>query len=83
MNGYDDTSFVTGMTDTDLLNIGVNKSTHRNAIVKAIRLLPDFEIEPCVPVRILLYRYIYIAPLAVHTNQKRFQCERPRLKRKL
>jgi|SRR6218665_3246005 len=27
---------------------------------------------------IVLYLYIYIAPLAVHTNQKRFQCERPR-----
>jgi len=25
-----------------------------------------------------IYIYIYIAPLAVHTNQKCFQCERPR-----
>jgi len=25
--------------------------------------------------------YIYIALLSVHTNQKRFQCERPREKR--
>jgi len=25
-----------------------------------------------------LYLYIYIALLEVHTNQKRFQCERPR-----
>jgi len=30
--------------------------------------------------RIVLYLYIYIALLAVHTNQKRFQCERPREK---
>jgi len=30
---------------------------------------------------IVLYLYIYIALLAVHTNQKRFQCERPREKR--
>jgi len=30
---------------------------------------------------IVLYPYIYIALLAVHTNQKRFQCERPREKR--
>src|SRR6218665_1128372 len=29
---------------------------------------------------IVLYLYIYIALLAVHTNQKRFQCERPREK---
>jgi len=28
-----------------------------------------------------LYLYIYIVPLVVHTNQKRFQCERPREKR--
>jgi len=30
---------------------------------------------------IVLYPYIYIALLAVHTNQKRFQCEKPREKR--
>src|SRR6218665_3161018 len=30
---------------------------------------------------IVLYLYIYIALLAVHTNQKRFQCERLREKR--
>src|SRR6218665_134073 len=30
---------------------------------------------------IVLYLYIYRALLAVHTNQKRFQCERPREKR--
>src|SRR6218665_1822616 len=30
---------------------------------------------------LVLYVYIYIAPLSVHTNQKRFQCERPRKKR--
>ena len=30
---------------------------------------------------IVLYLYIYIALLAVHTNQKRVQCERPREKR--
>src|SRR6218665_2487468 len=30
---------------------------------------------------IVLYLKIYIALLAVHTNQKRFQCERPREKK--
>ena len=29
---------------------------------------------------IVLYLYIYIALLEVHTNQKRFQCKRPREK---
>ena len=28
-----------------------------------------------------LHLYIYIALLSVHTNQKRFQCKRPREKR--
>ena len=32
---------------------------------------------------IVLYLYIYIALFAVHTNQKRFQCERPGEKRAL
>src|SRR6218665_1979115 len=30
---------------------------------------------------IVLFLYIYIALLTAHTNQKRFQCERPREKR--
>ena len=38
-------------------------------------------IEGAFIVSIVLYLYIYIALLAVHTNQKRFQCERPREKR--
>jgi len=32
-------------------------------------------------IHIVLYLFIDIAPLAVHTNKKRFQCERPREKR--
>jgi len=32
---------------------------------------------------IVLYLYIYIAPLEVHTNQKCFQCKRPREKREV
>src|SRR6218665_2703418 len=38
----------------------------------------------CCPVAvscIVLYLYFYIALLALHTNQKRFQCKRPREKR--
>src|SRR6218665_648933 len=35
----------------------------------------------CILYCIVLYLCIYIALLAVHTNQKRFQCERPREKR--
>src|ERR1043165_5899834 len=32
---------------------------------------------------IVLYLSIYIAPLAVHTNQRRSQCERPREKKEV
>src|SRR6218665_1639720 len=35
----------------------------------------------CLLYCIVLYIYIYIALLAVHTNQKCLQCERPREKR--
>ena len=40
-----------------------------------------FELKSKIVYCIVLYLYIYIALLAVHTNQKRFQCERPREKR--
>lgn len=49
MNGYDDTSFLSGVTDGELREIGVKTTGHRNALMQAIRLLPDFEIEPYVP----------------------------------
>lgn len=29
---------------------------------------------------IVLYLYIYIAPLTAHTNQRRFQCQKPRIR---
>jgi len=38
-------------------------------------------IPPVSPLPIVLYLYIYIVLLVVHTNQKCFQCKRPREKR--
>lgn len=38
------------MADSDLKEIGINMKGHRNAICAAIQLLPEPEIEPCVPV---------------------------------
>jgi len=38
-------------------------------------------LESIFKLKIVLYLYIYIALLAVHTNEKHFQCERPREKR--
>src|SRR6218665_765045 len=41
----------------------------------------DYDGKRVYCICIVLYLYIYIALLAVHTNQKRFQCERAREKR--
>src|SRR6218665_15670 len=52
-------------------------------------LVSQYALDNCMPLSskssltlycIALYLYIYIALLAVQTNQKRFQCERPREK---
>lgn len=50
MNGYDDIGFLAGITEGELREIGVKATGHRNALMQAIRLLPDFDIEPNVPV---------------------------------
>jgi len=49
----------------------------REIVALHIALIAFSSIVNCI----VLYLYIYIALLAVHTNQKRFQCERPREKR--
>jgi len=43
----------------------------------SLNWIHEFSVLYCI----VLYLYIYIALLTVHTNQKRFQCERPREKR--
>jgi chitin synthase len=49
MNGYDDTSYLFGMTDSELRDVGITSKAHRSAIHEAIKFLPEPEIEPCVP----------------------------------
>jgi chitin synthase len=49
MNGYDDTSFLFGMTDSELQDIGITSKAHRSAIHEAIKFFPEPEIEPGVP----------------------------------
>jgi len=46
-----------------------------------LSMLQFWKFCPSICLCIVLYLYVYIALLAVHTNQKRFQCERPREKR--
>ena len=48
--GYDDTTFLSGLTDADVAAVGIKSKAHISALMSAIRLLPEHEIEPCVPV---------------------------------
>lgn len=50
--GYDDTSFLVGLTDQDLQELGVKVKAHRQALLSEIMTLADPEIEPFVPVSI-------------------------------
>ncbi len=50
MNGYEDTSFIAGMSEEELVSIGVTKRTHLSALMTAISLLPELEATPNVPV---------------------------------
>ena len=49
-HGYDDTSFIAGMTDHELEVLGVHSKAHRNALTDAIKQLPATDIDPAVPV---------------------------------
>ena len=49
-HGYDDTSFIAGMTEIDLKRIGIKKRTQRNLLENRIKDLPDFLFEAAVPV---------------------------------
>ena len=48
--GYEDTSFIAGMNEDDLKKIGVKSMTHRQKLLAEIKDLPDYEVEPSVPV---------------------------------
>lgn len=48
-NGYDNISFIAGMTDRDLKAIGIDKRGHRKKLVYAIEKLPQLDIAQEVP----------------------------------
>ena len=48
--GYDDTTFLTGMKEQDLVDIGIENRGHRKKILAEIESLPPEEIDPNVPV---------------------------------
>ena len=59
-------------------NISAIISTNLTIIVVTTVIIKYIIINYIIIHYIVLYLYIYIALFAVHTNQKRFQCERPR-----
>ena len=48
--GYDDTSFVIGMKEQDLLDIGISNRGHRKKLLANIEQLPPEEMDHHVPV---------------------------------
>ncbi|KAK2159845.1 hypothetical protein LSH36_145g07014 [Paralvinella palmiformis] len=48
-NGYDDTSFISGITEDDVAAIGISSRTHISALMSAIRQLPEIELVPSIP----------------------------------
>ncbi|CAB4012509.1 Chitin synthase 6, partial [Paramuricea clavata] len=48
-HGYDDTSFICGMTDQDLIDIGIDTRGHRKELLREIEQLPMVELDNNVP----------------------------------
>ncbi|KAL3887259.1 hypothetical protein ACJMK2_027203 [Sinanodonta woodiana] len=51
-NGFDTTMFISGMTEKELINIGVKRKGHLKFLLEHIRNLPIFDIEASVPKRV-------------------------------
>ena len=49
-NGYEDTSFIAGMCEGEMVSIGVTQKAHVTAMMTAIADLPEWEPMPGVPV---------------------------------
>lgn len=57
--GYDDTTFLMGIKEPDLIEIGIENRGHRKKILSEINRLPPEEIDQDVPVSILVHVYIF------------------------
>lgn len=53
--GYDDTTFLMGMKEPDLVEIGIENRGHRKKILAEIDRLPPEDIDQDVPVSIMYY----------------------------
>ena len=52
-HGYQDTTFIAGMDSEDLQRVGVKSKPHRQKLLAEIRELPDYDVDPAVPVSAL------------------------------
>lgn len=58
--GYDDTTFLMGMKEPDLIEIGIENRGHRKKILSEINRLPPEEIDQDVPVSITPIKWLQV-----------------------
>ncbi|XP_078667035.1 uncharacterized protein LOC144908937 isoform X2 [Branchiostoma floridae x Branchiostoma belcheri] len=49
LHGYENTSFISGMTNKDLQAIGIKNKFHQDILMKEIKKLPEYELDDTVP----------------------------------
>ena len=54
-HGYDDTTFLPGMAEQDLMDIGISNRGHRQKLLRDIKKLPDEEMAHEVPVSLFFF----------------------------
>ena len=54
-HGYDDTTFLMGLKEQELVEIGIDNRGHRKKILAEIDRLPPEEIDQDVPVSLIFY----------------------------
>ena len=57
--GYDDTTFLMGMKEQDLVDIGIKNRGHRKKIIAEIERLPPEDIDQDVPVNNVKANYFH------------------------
>ena len=65
-HGYDDTTFLLGLKEQELIDMGIDNRGHRKKILVEVDRLPPEEIEQDVPVSVysVLETYKYISVIA-------------------
>ena len=71
-HGYDDTTFLIGMKEQDLLDIGVSNRGHRRKLLREIERLPPEEMDCNVPVSLSISNKCAIFPSHIRSRQPIF-----------